>query len=309
MRIESTGAGSRWRAAAAIVLCCWGLAGGALAQTRQLEGVVAIVDDDTGVTGATGQVDVANVEPKVTLTPAKAIDEGDTVTLEMFLDDPGLKDELTIRIQWDDGESELIEAGLVRGRFTATHTYADDDPSGTPEDEGTIFVYVEDDDDGSVEVPVELTVRNVDPSALSLGSDRVVKVGDAVALRLAFTDPGLPSDTHDFSWTVTAPDGTASTTTLSDDPTFAFTPTLPGEWSIAVTVEDDDTGSATTTLRVRATPEKIDPPKATAAPAPAAAPSTATTPPISVTTPPVAASAPAPAAPAPAKAEGDAAKK
>ena len=28
------------------VLCCWGLAGGALAQTRQLEGVVAIVDDD-----------------------------------------------------------------------------------------------------------------------------------------------------------------------------------------------------------------------------------------------------------------------
>ena len=46
MRIESTGAGSRWRAAAAIVLCCWGLAGGALAQTRQLEGVVAIVDDD-----------------------------------------------------------------------------------------------------------------------------------------------------------------------------------------------------------------------------------------------------------------------
>ena len=27
------------------VLCCWGLAGGALAQTRQLEGVVAIVDE------------------------------------------------------------------------------------------------------------------------------------------------------------------------------------------------------------------------------------------------------------------------
>ena len=46
MRIESTVAGSWWRAGAAIVLCCWGLAGGALAQTRQLERVVAIVDDD-----------------------------------------------------------------------------------------------------------------------------------------------------------------------------------------------------------------------------------------------------------------------
>lgn len=62
-------------------------------------------------------------------------------------------------------------------------------------------------------------------------------------------------------------------------------------------------------LKKRGEITKIDPPKATAAPAPAAAPSTATTPPISVTTPPVAASAPAPAAPAPAKAEGDAAKK
>lgn len=60
-------------------------------------------------------------------------------------------------------------------------------------------------------------------------------------------------------------------------------------------------------LKKRGEITKIDPPKATAAPAPAAAPSTATTPPISVTTPPVA--APAPAAPAPAKAEGDAAKK
>ena len=46
MRIESTVAGSWWRAGAAIVLCCWGLAGGALAQTQQLERVVAIVDDD-----------------------------------------------------------------------------------------------------------------------------------------------------------------------------------------------------------------------------------------------------------------------
>jgi len=55
-------------------------------------------------------------------------------------------------------------------------------------------------------------------------------------------------------------------------------------------------------LKKRGEITKIDPPKATAAPAPAAAPSTATTPPISVTTPPV-------AAPAPAKAEGDAAKK
>lgn len=62
-------------------------------------------------------------------------------------------------------------------------------------------------------------------------------------------------------------------------------------------------------LKKRGEITKIDPPKATAAPAPAAAPSTATTPPISVTTPPVAAPAPAPAAPAPAKAEGDAAKK
>ena len=62
-------------------------------------------------------------------------------------------------------------------------------------------------------------------------------------------------------------------------------------------------------LKKRGEITKIDPPKATAAPAPAAAPSTATTPPISVTTPPVAAPVPAPAAPAPAKAEGDAAKK
>jgi len=46
LRIESTVTGRWWRAAAAIVLCCWGLVGGALAQTQQLERVVAIVDDD-----------------------------------------------------------------------------------------------------------------------------------------------------------------------------------------------------------------------------------------------------------------------
>ena len=46
MHIESTLPGRWWRTAAAIALCCWGLVGGAAAQTRQLERVVAIVDDD-----------------------------------------------------------------------------------------------------------------------------------------------------------------------------------------------------------------------------------------------------------------------
>ncbi|MCB2028921.1 MAG: hypothetical protein KDH18_09735, partial [Rhodoferax sp.] len=93
-----------------------------------------LIDDDTGEVEGTGQVTVKNLAPTVEnlALDNSVIDEGDSVTLSMDLDDLGLEDELTVEIDWGDGSApDVYQVGTAPLGFDASHQYVDDDPSGT----------------------------------------------------------------------------------------------------------------------------------------------------------------------------------
>src|SRR5439155_1304321 len=131
---------------------------------------VSVTDDDTGVgTGATA-VTVNNVAPVVTsLTPASAINEGDTYTLAGTFHDPGTLDTHAVVISWGPGEDTTttsLAAGLCS--FTASHQYLDDNPSGTPSDLYPVTASVTDDDTGVGTGSTSVTVNNVAPTVTRL---------------------------------------------------------------------------------------------------------------------------------------------
>src|SRR5205814_943410 len=124
---------------------------------------VSVTDDDSGADTAGTSVTVNNLAPTITgLSGPASIDENDTFTLSGTFHDPGTLDTHTIVITWGAGEgtttittagpnpdsTALIYFGNGDWRFTATHQYLDDNPTGTASDTYAISVAVTDDDTG-----------------------------------------------------------------------------------------------------------------------------------------------------------------
>ncbi|MCB2039654.1 MAG: hypothetical protein KDH48_02045, partial [Rhodoferax sp.] len=223
-----------------------------------------LIDDDTGEVEGTGQVTVKNLAPTVEnlALDNSVIDEGDSVTLSMDLDDLGLEDELTVEIDWGDGSApDVYQVGTAPLGFDASHQYVDDDPSGTSGDNYTITVTVTDDDDDAVTAQTQVTVNNLPPQNLDAGPDRNLALGvsgvTTTGLNLNFDDPGT-ADTHQFAWSVTTPLGGVI---QSSNQAFVLTLNEPGIWNATVTVTDDDGDSASTSVSILATATIIDPPE------------------------------------------------
>jgi hypothetical protein len=199
-------------------------------------------------------VRVNNVPPTINVPVGLMVDEGGTVTITF--DDPGTLDTHVVMVDWGDGTVETIVLPL--GARSVSHTYLDDDPSGTPQDVYTITMTVTDDDLGSDTQSFPVLVKNVAPFDISLElSESVINENDTVTLSGAFFDPGI-LDTH----TVTIDWGDGSM------PTVLNLPVVPGRasadpiafmavhqylddnpsgtpadvYTIVVTVIDDDTG-------------------------------------------------------------------
>ncbi len=117
--------------------------------------VSVTVTDGTALSDSeTFQVTVANVAPSgVSLNLTNTtINEGGSTSLSGSFTDPGTLDTHTVTIDWGDGSANTV-LNLAAGVTTippTVHTYADDDPVGTPTDVYTIFVQVSDDDGGTV---------------------------------------------------------------------------------------------------------------------------------------------------------------
>jgi fibronectin type 3 domain-containing protein len=78
----------------------------------------------------TRTVSVTNVAPVVTLAGTTEVDEGQTVTVTLAMDDPGLDDLLTTedwQIDWGDGNTEAVDPETL----TVSHTYAPAVGNGT----------------------------------------------------------------------------------------------------------------------------------------------------------------------------------
>jgi hypothetical protein len=131
--------------------------------------------------------------------------------------------------------------------FTASHTYADDDPTGTPADPYTLTATVTDDDGGvSGSLTASVTVRNVPPVFTDLTNTAAVPgnvlPGDPVTVSGSFTDPGADTHTVLINW---GDSQTADTFVLpkgSRDFSFEHLYAQPNIYTISVTLTDDDGG-------------------------------------------------------------------
>ena len=89
------------------------------------------------VKGEQGQP-VFDAEGKPQTVPATSFAEGDTVIVRGRVTDPafGVSTEVLCpsKVAWGDGSDQSLPINPYDGTFELTHVYADDNPSGSPQD-------------------------------------------------------------------------------------------------------------------------------------------------------------------------------
>lgn len=208
---------------------------------------VTVTDGDGSSAHFNVPITVQNVAPmleNVTLSP-EVVDEGESVTLSGSIVEPGLLDPLTLVVIWGDNTQNNYNFPAGTTTFSATHTYLDDNPSGTPADIYDLLLIIVDDDDGSNVYNLSVTVNNADPVVFA-GPDQAVETGSPISFTGIFTDPGV-LDTFTITWDFG--DGNSSSNTLTPTHTYEH----PGLYTVTLTVNDDDGGSGSDTLLVTVT--------------------------------------------------------
>jgi Ca2+-binding RTX toxin-like protein/6-phosphogluconolactonase (cycloisomerase 2 family) len=234
--------------------------GGEKSHTYSTPGVkqtirVDLVDEDGTYANVAGMdVLVVSAAPKITSLSLDQtlINENDSVTLTGEFEQLGLAVEHTVVVDWGDGSTSTLEldppAQPGTESFVVSHQYLDDDPTGTPSDDYTIHVAVEDNDGDTDSGMLTLSVLNVAPEITSLVSSAPevgdARPGDAVTVCGLFSDVGtLDTHTADIDWgdgTVTS--AVVDQTAGSFSATHAYT--TGGIFDIRVILSDDDLGSA-----------------------------------------------------------------
>jgi len=203
------------------------------------------------------QVIIANVAPTITsltITPG-SITEGNWATINGTYSDPGVLDTFVLIVDWGDGTVEQIYAvipgginpeGQITGSFTASHYYADDNPSGTHEDVNMVHVTVRDDDGGNGVADTYITVIDIDPVLFNLTGSVFVVGGKLTITGTAF-DVGVQDvltlhiNWGDVTEQVVVAQGNFSITHFyleAPDPLNASAPI-----TVFVTLADDDSGT------------------------------------------------------------------
>jgi len=176
---------------------------------------------------------------------ANSVDENGTALVAIAFADPDAAQTHIVSVAWGDGS--VTPLSLAAGVFStmASHTYLDDDPTGTPADLKTIVVMVVDSATDAGGAQTLITVKNVSPVINSLtGALEPIVIGSSTTVTMHFGDVGT-LDTHAcaFAWG----DGTPDTQTTGVAGTCGGTHIYsePGVYPVAVTVTDDDGGVVT----------------------------------------------------------------
>ncbi|MBX2852319.1 MAG: PKD domain-containing protein [Phycisphaeraceae bacterium] len=229
---------------------------------------VTLVDDDGDNDSGTVSVTVNNVGPSITglALDTASVDEGGAVTLTGTFTDAGVLDTHTVSVTWGDGSTSNAVVDQVAGTFEATHTYLDDNPTGTASDLAAIGVTLTDDDAGSDTGNESVVVNNLAPVVATVsGPDQAVR-GQTLSYIGSFTDAGT-LDTHTEAWTVTD-NSSGAVIATGTGPSFDFVPDTLGDFTVTYTVTDDDTGTgdssaAVSTSLTLVTADPIDPSQTT----------------------------------------------
>ncbi|MCL4262370.1 MAG: DUF11 domain-containing protein [Anaerolineae bacterium] len=200
--------------------------------------VLTLTDDDTGSDSETITVQVDNVAPALdNVSISDPINEGDTATLNGSIIEVSPADSFTLTVAWGDGAVDSYAYGAGTTDFSENHTYADDNPTGTPSDVYTVTLTLVDDNGGTAVHMTTLTVYNVAP-VVDAGADMAVNTGTAVTFNGSFSDIGI-EDTHTIEWDLG--DGHSTSGTLTPTHTYGAA----GVYTATLTVTDDDTGVTT----------------------------------------------------------------
>ena len=186
-----------------------------------------IIDKNGDHTEYFTNVEIKNVDPTLIdiQVDDNTIDEGDSATITMTINDPGALDVFEVDVNWKDGPADTItglgsanSSGTVGGtdyqwdaqsrQLTVTHLYRDDNPTATTSDLKMVELTVRDDDLGhSGPYNVNVTVNNVRP-VLVVALDQSVNEGalldlsgmGAPPLGLFIDDGVLDTHTATVDW-------------------------------------------------------------------------------------------------------------
>ena len=178
-----------------------------------------------------------------------AISENGTATVGGVATDVSA-DTVSLSIDWKDGSPVEKVTPAADGRFSRSHNYLDDNPTGTPSDVYGAVVIARDEDGGATPVTANVTVNNVNPTSTLgkvLSSGMEVKPGVPTIAGLPLSAEGTGTDvgtkdvlTAQFEWD----DGTPVVVLpwapqLLDNHTYARA----GRFNLGLRVLDDDGGS------------------------------------------------------------------
>ena len=238
-----------------------------------------IIDKDDEHTEYLTDIVVDNVPPELLniVILDDTINEGDTATITMTINDPGAMDVFEVDVDWKDGGpvdtivalGGMDVSGTIGGtnyewdgqsrELKVSHLYPDDNPTDTSSDMYAVALTVRDDDLGMTgPYTVDLIVNNVRP-VLVVAPDQMVNEGSLLDLSARLRRWRCSSTTA--RWTLTQsrsigvtdrrskcrrPIGAAGSFVIGGMHTYADN----GDYDVTVTVTDDDGGMDMQTFTV-----------------------------------------------------------
>ncbi len=170
-------------------------------------------------------------------------------------------EDLTVTCTVDYGDGSGPQAGTVDDAQTTctgpAHTYADDNPTGTPSDPVNVVVAVTETtlNSGTGSNMVVHTINNVPPTITDITTNSPVPAGQPAQIQVTATDPGGAGDplTYSFDCDNNGSYETAGVGNMGQC-------SIDGQTTIGVQVADDDTGMATQLVEVTGGPSGPIPP-------------------------------------------------